>query len=724
MTVDIERKIRDMLDLAAQKYNTEAQEKIKAALEYAKAAHESINQRRSSLDQYIIHPVETAIELMDLRVDHITIQAGLLHDVVEDTPITLDDVKEEFGEEVAELVDGVTKLTGMHYQSKQEREAENLRKMTLAMAKDIRVILIKFADRLHNLRTLEYMDPIKQREKAKESLDIYAPLAHRLGIYRMKWKLEDESLKYIDPTGYKDLVERINEKREERENYIAKIKDILTSELNKRGINYEITGRPKHFYSIYKKMYMQHREFDQIFDLLAMRVLVDNEKECYEVLGLVHQLWRYISGRFKDYVAVPKPNRYQSLHTTVIGPDDKTFEIQIRTYKMHETAEFGVAAHWKYKEGRSDSNELDKKLAFLRPALEKQDDNALDFMDTMKLDVLFQNEVLVYTPKGDVKSLPEGSTPLDFAYAIHSDVGDHCSGALVNGRIVQLTYKLKTGDMVKVLTASNHHPSRDWQKIVKTHQAKSKIRQWFKRERKDENTEEGRTMLEKAIRQHGFFSRDLLKTEWLELIQKKQGFHDIDDIYAGIGYGGMTVDYVLSRLMEEFRKEQREKQRTILPEMTGKDITPSSDDKGVHVDGIGKVAVRFSRCCYPLPGDDIIGYITRGRGVSVHRRACKNLQSGISEEYRLIDVHWGNTQGLAYTTQLRLIARNRDKLAADVTGILSDMRVPVQSMLAKATRKGKAIIEITFKIRTTEYLNEIIRKFKRIYSVEEVLRIN
>ena len=502
--------------------------------------------------------MEVAIILIDLGMDADTTAAGLLHDTIEDTDVTKEELSDMFGPEVAMLVDGVTKLGRLSYKTKEEQQVENLRKMFLAMAEDIRVIIIKLADRLHNLRTLEYIDEDKQREKAYETLEIYAPLAHRLGIYKIPWELEDLALRYIDPKGYYDLVDKVAKKRKEREAYIQEIIETLGEKLPEANLEFEIEGRPKNFYSIYKKMYMQHKEFEQIYDLLAVRILVNNIKDCYGVLGIIHTLWKPIPGRFKDYIAVPKANMYQSLHTTVIGPHGEPFEIQIRTWDMHRTAEYGIAAHWKYKEGNKSSYDVDKKLAWLRQLLEWQNDesDAKEFMESLKID-LFTDEVFVFTPKGDVIDLPKGSTPLDFAYTIHSAIGNRCIGAKANGKIVTLDYELKTGDIIEILTSSNpnHGPSRDWLKIVKTNQAKSKIRQWFKKERREENLEKGKEMLDKEAKRQGYVLSQLVNKDWIDNILRKYGYHSVDDLYSSVGYGGLTTNQVLGRLIDEYKSQ-------------------------------------------------------------------------------------------------------------------------------------------------------------------------
>ncbi|HHY78228.1 MAG TPA: bifunctional (p)ppGpp synthetase/guanosine-3',5'-bis(diphosphate) 3'-pyrophosphohydrolase, partial [Clostridiales bacterium] len=539
-------------------------------------------------------------------------------------------------------VDGVTKLGKLEYKTKEEQQAENLRKMFIAMAKDIRVILIKLADRLHNLRTLKYMDLNKQYEKAKETLEIYAPIAHRLGIYKIKWEMEDLALRYIDPKGYYDLVEKVAKKRKEREEYINYVIDTLKNKNLEMGIEAQIEGRPKNFYSIYKKMVQQNKTFEQIFDLTAIRVIVDTVKDCYGVLGIVHTLWKPIPGRFKDYIAMPKPNMYQSLHTTVIGPDGEPIEVQIRTWDMHRTAEYGIAAHWKYKEGKASQNEFDEKLQWLRQMLEWQNEvrDTKEFMETLKIDLVI-DEVYVFTPKGDVIDLPVGSTPIDFAYKIHSAVGNKCIGAKVNGKIVPLDYELQNGDIVEIITsASSNGPSRDWLKIVKSSQAKNKIRQWFKKEKREENIIKGKELLDKEIKRLSTSLSINIKNEWLENICKRIGFQSLDDLYASLGYGGLTLNQVMTRLKDEIRKnhkidikeEEQLEKKILKPGHTRR----KKSNTGIKVKGIENILVRFSKCCNPVPGDEIIGYITKGRGVSIHRKDCPNTKDLLVEPERII----------------------------------------------------------------------------------------
>jgi guanosine-3',5'-bis(diphosphate) 3'-pyrophosphohydrolase len=722
--IKFKEKLNQLEARAEELFGHEGAGRIMDAYAFASDAHKT--QQRSSGEPYIIHPLEVAQILMDMGLDVDTVAAGLLHDVVEDTGVSVDELSVLFGAEVAGLVDGVTKLGKIAYKTKVEQQAENLRKMFLAMAKDIRVIIIKLADRLHNLRTLEYVDEEKQREKAYETLEIYAPLAHRLGIFKIKWELEDTSLRYIDPNGYYDLVEKIAVKRKEREDYIREIIETLKVKLEEIGIEAKIEGRPKHFYSIYKKMYMQHKDFDQIYDLLAIRIIVDTVKDCYGVLGVTHTLWKPIPGRFKDYIAVPKPNMYQSLHTTVIDPRGELFEIQIRTWEMHRTAEYGIAAHWKYKEGRKGSTQLDQKLAWLRHLLEWQRDlkDPREFMETLKID-LFTDEVFVFTPKGDVIDLRKGATPLDFAYAIHSDVGNKCTGAKVNGRIVPLDYNLQTGDIVEILTSSSSSgPSRDWLNIVKTSQAKNKIRQFFKREGREENIAKGKEMLEREAKRQGYSLSQLLNKDWSESIWKKYGFHSEDDMYSALGYGGITTNQILFRLIDEFKKANLPDTGDLIEKEKGKPQKEYiTNDKGVKVKGIDNIMVRFSKCCNPVPGDDIIGYVTRGRGVSVHRKDCINLKDPSIEKYRLIETSWIDEYKASFSSEIQILARDRQMLLADITKAITDMKITVTAISTRTSKNKQAIINIMLEINDVEQLKRIIKQFKRIDEVVDVFRV-
>ncbi|MDP4092874.1 MAG: bifunctional (p)ppGpp synthetase/guanosine-3',5'-bis(diphosphate) 3'-pyrophosphohydrolase [Bacillota bacterium] len=703
---------------------------IDKAYSMSKAAHSG--QQRVSGDPYITHPIEVACILAELELDCTSIIAGILHDTVEDTTCTVEQIKENFGDEVALLVDGVTKLGKIPYTTKEELQAENLRKMFLAMAKDIRVILIKLADRLHNMRTLKYMTPEKQLEKANETLEIYAPLAHRLGISKIKWELEDICLRYIDPKGYYDLVEKIAKKRKEREAYISDIIESLKTKTTELGIeNAHIDGRPKHFYSIYKKMVDQNKTLEQIFDLFAVRVIVDSVKDCYAVLGLVHELYKPMPGRFKDYIAMPKPNMYQSLHNTLIGPEGQPFEVQIRTWEMHRIAEVGIAAHWKYKEGHVGTTDVDNKLVWLRQLLEWQKEmrDAKEFMETLKID-LFTDEVFVFTPKGDVLSLPMGSNPIDFAYAIHSAVGNKMMGAKVNGKIVPIDYELKNGDFVEVLTSANvHGPSRDWLKIVKSTQAKNKINQWLKKEFREDNIVKGKEAVERELKKQGLTFAQLFKNEWLDPIIKKLTLNSMDDLYASIGYGAVTAHKIISRLKEDYKKtlkpeELIEQGFETLPPQKADKKKKTAPESGIVVKGIENCLVRISRCCNPVPGDQIIGYITRGRGVSVHRKDCVNVENidNMDGENRLIEVSWYTSENVAYKADITVMANDRTALLMEITNVIGESKIPLKAINARTTKEQIAIMNLTLEITDTDQLDKIIKKLKKVQGVFEVTR--
>ncbi len=706
-------------------------ELLEKAYYVSKTAHEG--QQRNSGEPYIIHPVEVAVILAEMELDSTALVAALLHDTIEDTTCTYDQLKAQFGAEVADLVDGVTKLTKLGklpFTSKEEQQMENLRKMFVAMAKDIRVIMIKLADRLHNMRTLIYMNEGKQIEKARETLEIYAPLAHRLGISKIKWELEDICLRYLDPKGYYDLVEKIAFKRKQREAYIEAILNTLREKTTELGIeNAQIDGRPKHFYSIYRKMQKQNKTLDQIYDLFAFRVIVNSVKDCYAVLGLVHELYKPMPGRFKDYIAIPKPNMYQSLHTTLIGPEGQPFEVQIRTWDMHRVAEVGIAAHWKYKEGaNSATKDSENKFAWLRQLLEWQKDarDESEFMETLKVD-LFTDEVFVFTPKGDVVSLPFESTPVDFAYNIHSAIGNKMIGAKVNGKMVPIDYKLKNGDIIDILTSSTiHGPSRDWLKIVKSSQAKNKINQWFKKEKREENIIRGKEMVERELKKQGLTYNQLFRTEWIEIVLRKYNFSTLEDLYAGIGYGAITTNKVITRLKEEFKKtlkpEEIEQILESIAQTRNDKKKKNIPESGIVVKGIDNCLVRLSRCCNPVPGDEIIGYITRGRGVSVHRSDCINVSAGLEEEGRLIDVKWYTTNDVAYKADITIMANDRTSLLLDVTNSIAELKVPIKAVNARTTREQITVINLTLEITNTEQLEKIIKKLRKIDSVFDVTR--
>ena len=688
---------------------------VNKAFNLAYEAHKE--QKRESGEPYIIHPIDVAVILAELGMDTSTIVAGLLHDVIEDTDYTYDDIKNIFSEEVANLVSGVTKITKMEYKSKEEQQADNFRKMLLAMASDIRVIIIKLADRLHNMRTLKYMPKEKQKRISKETLDIYAPLAHRLGISKVKWELEDLCFRYLHEEEYYDLVHQISEKRVERETYIAQIIKDLYSKLEEAEIDSDIDGRPKHFYSIYRKMVTKNKSIEQIFDLTAIRILVNSVKDCYEVLGIVHTIYKPIPGRFKDYIAMPKPNMYQSLHTTVIGPQGKTFEIQIRTFEMHKTAEYGIAAHWKYKEGDTSDTKgksFENKLVWLRDMLEwqKETSDAEEFMEGFKIN-LFTDEIFLFTPKGVVIDLPNGATPIDFAYRIHTDIGNKCIGAKVNGKIVPLDYKLKTGQIVEILTSnSSKGPNMDWLSIAKSNQAKSKIKAWFKKAKKEENINKGKEVFEKELKKQSVHYVDIAKGESYDKFIKRYNINCMDDLYALVGLGAIVASSFIAKLKEEnLSKEEKDKNlNKAIEENISKNEKKKKDTSyGVTVKGENNLMVRFAKCCNPVPGDDILGYITKGRGVSIHRKDCGNLHSLIKEDpQKVVDVSWGTSKGIL----------------SDVMNILMDSKLPLNALNAKSAKGNLAYINIKIKIDTVEQLKELMKKIKRVPGVLDVYRMN
>lgn len=691
------------------------------AYNYSEKAHLDAPLRLSG-EEFFIHPYNVATILADLNMDVSTIAAGFLHDVIEDTDITYDEIKENFGEEIANLVDGVTKISKVKYRSKEERQAESLRKMIIAMSKDIRVIIIKLADRLHNIRTLGYMSEEKQKMKAVETIEIYAPIANRLGMASIKTELEDLSLKYLDPVGYRDLVEKVSKNRKVREDYIKDIVEKIDRKLTEAHIKAEIKGRPKSFYSIYKKMYYKNKPFEQIFDVIAIRIIVENVKDCYGALGMVHTLWKPIPGRFKDYVAMPKANMYQSLHTSVIGPDGEAFEIQIRTSEMHRTAEYGIAAHWKYKEGVTKSNNLDDKFNWLRHMLEWQQEtnDPKEFMEALKID-LFVDEVFVFTPKGDVMNLPTGSTPIDFAYRVHSAVGNRCVGAKVNGRIVPLDYKLKNGNQIEVLTSANSNgPSRDWLKIVKSNQAKAKIRKFFKDRDKDTNIEKGKELLEKEVKKQGYKLTELLKDDWLKKIAEKFNFNTIDNMYAAIGHGGITEIQVFTKLKAIYLEKNKDKIDTVEIKQTNETNinTPTS---GVVIKGVDNVKVRFSKCCNPVPGDEILGFITRGRGVSIHRADCTNV-SDLASEGRIIDVEWDESKKISFSSEIQIKALDRPGLLQEISNTYTSANLSATSLNLRINKDKIAIMDITLEIKETKQLIDLIKKMKRVEGIIDVYR--
>lgn len=774
---DLPGELLALVEAASRVNHMDCGPRLAEAYRYARTAHAT--QTRANGDPYIGHPLSVASILTELEVDCDTLVAALLHDIVEDTSQDLHEIETRFGATVAHLVDGVTKLGRIPYSSKEELQVENLRKMFLAMAQDIRVVLIKLADRLHNMRTIRHMPPDKRLEKARETLDIYAPLAHRLGIYRIKWELEDLCLLYIDPEAYYELVGAIAQKRSEREMFLEQVIRDLSARVEAMGIHADIEGRPKHFYSIYRKMQDQERSLDQIYDLFATRVVVDTVADCYAVLGLVHDMYRPMPGRFKDYIAMPKPNMYQSLHTTVIGPKGMPFEVQIRTLDMHRTAEYGIAAHWRYKEGdahgrpggkdrKPAADGLDGKLAWLRQLLEWQKDmrDAGEFMESLRTGLL-ADEVFVFTPKGDVIALPAGSVPIDFAYTIHSGIGNRMYGAKVNGRIVPLTYELKNGDIVEVLTSEKvHGPSRDWLKIVRSSSARGKINQWFKKELRDENILRGRESLEREIKRIGFAPHLLLKPDGLESVFRRYTLGSLDDLYSAVGYGGISVGKIVPRLRDEYLKGLPEEERTrlgyrlnphgqVVPlpapgavlvadgakTSVGAAIEaqarqkrkPSRNDSGIVVKGIDNCLVKLSRCCSPVPGDAIIGFITRGKGVAVHRTDCSNIRqimemsaaggADTEKASRLIEVSWaGDESSAAYQVELNLLAHDRRRLLADISSAIAEEKVCILAASLKALKDVTASIQVTVEVTSQEQFDRMLGRLKAIRDILEIKR--
>ncbi len=710
---------------------------IEKAYKVASEAHEG--QKRKSGEPYIIHPLCVAIILADLELDKETIVAGLLHDAVEDTWMTYEEVEKEFGSEVALLVDGVTKLGQLSYSAdKVEVQAENLRKMFLAMAKDIRVILIKLADRLHNMRTLQYMRPEKQQEKARETMDIYAPIAMRLGISKIKVELDDLSLKYLKPDVYYDLVEKVALRKSEREAFVGAIVKEVKKHMEDANIKAQVDGRVKHFFSIYKKMVNQDKTIDQIYDLFAVRILVDTVKDCYAALGVIHEMYKPIPGRFKDYIAMPKPNMYQSLHTTLIGPNGQPFEIQIRTFEMHKTAEYGIAAHWKYKESSDGKAPVGKseeeKLNWLRQILEWQRDMSdnKEFMSLLKNDLdLFADSVYCFTPQGDVKTLPSGSTPVDFAYSVHSAVGNKMVGARVNGKLVPIEYEIKNGDRIEIITSQNSQgPSRDWLKLVKSTQAKNKINQWFKKELKEDNILKGKEMLAQYARAKGFKIVNYTKSQYLDAVLRKYGFRDWDSVLAAIGHGGLKEGQVFNKLVEAYDKENKkaltDEQVLEAAAETQEKLHITKSKSGIVVKGIHDVAVRFSKCCNPIPGDEIVGFVTRGRGITIHRTDCVNvLNMSEMDRTRLIEAEWqqpDNKVSEKYMAEIQVYANNRTGLLVDISKIFTERKIDMRSINSRTNKQEKATISMSFEIGSKEELRSLIEKIRQVESVLDVER--
>ncbi|MBE3550524.1 MAG: bifunctional (p)ppGpp synthetase/guanosine-3',5'-bis(diphosphate) 3'-pyrophosphohydrolase [Brockia lithotrophica] len=726
-----------LFTLAGEYLDDRGMELLRQAYAYAEEHHRG--QYRISGDPYITHPVAVAEILAELRMDAVTLTAALLHDVLEDTAATRAELEERFGKPIAELVDGVTKLRHLNFSSEAEEQAENHRKMLLAMARDVRVILIKLADRLHNMRTLKYRGEEDQRRISRETLEIYAPIAHRLGIFKVKWELEDLALRYLNPQQYYRIVHLMKKKRAEREAYIQRVIDVLREKLAEMGIEAEISGRPKHIYSIYRKMYLENKEFNEIYDLLAVRIIVDTIRDCYSVLGIVHTLWKPVPGRFKDYIAMPKANMYQSLHTTVIGPEGEPLEVQIRTHDMHVTAEYGIAAHWAYKEGKGtkDAEEEARRLRWIRELLEyqKESQNALEFVESLKVDI-FSDLVFVFTPKGDVVELPAGSTPLDFAYKIHTEIGHRCVGAKVNGKLVPLDTTLKTGDIVEILTSKHSFgPSLDWLKIVKTSSARNKIRAWFKKERREEMFERGRLALEHEARRHGIPLKEALRDEYLREVANRHHFGSVEDLLVAVGYGGMTPSAVLARLVEERQKGEGAAAKAetahaevgkafVQQEARSAVATPArgrvSNTQGVVVPGVDNVLVRLSRCCNPIPGDEIVGFITRGRGISVHRKDCPNVAR--EDPSRLIELRWGPTGNLEYPVEIEVLGFDRPGILSDVIQAIGESKVNMTEVRGRSDQNRMAHIAVTVHVRDVDHLNRVLDRIRRVRDVYTVRR--
>lgn len=729
MTTDFDLEYEKLKEIILENNPKADMDLIKKAYYFGEVNHRG--QKRNSGEDYFIHPIAVAKTLSNMKLDDQTICSGLMHDVLEDTSVTYDQMEKEFGHEITFLVDGVTKLKNLNYSSREEKQAENIRKMVMAMSNDVRVVLIKLADRLHNMRTLEYKTREKQVQTATETLEIYVPLAHRLGIYSIKWELEDLCFRYQEPEKYYELAEMVSQKRREREAYINEIIETLTDSLKDSNIDFEISGRPKSLYSIYKKMIRNDIVFEEIYDLTAVRVLVDTIAECYAVLGKVHSLWKPIPNRIKDYIGQPKPNGYRSLHTTVFGEDSRPFEVQIRTRQMHKECEYGVAAHWRYKENNTKESDFDNAMEFLRRIMEWQNEGGADsdskeFMETLKTD-FFSREIYVYSPAGEIYSLPIGSCAIDFAYKVHTEVGNKCIGAKVNSSIVPITQKLKTGDVVEILTSKNSAgPSKDWLNIVKSHQAKNKIKQFFKKNGKEENIEQGKNQIIRDIKKHREGYKSLLKDEWVDEISNELGFPTKDEMYAAVGYGRITSEQVIQKLIKR-EKEVEEKEKAINEpiELVNKTENKPSTSKGeVRVsDFDDDIEVKFAKCCTPIPGDPIIGFITKGNGISVHTKSCPNIINNHAPE-RLIDVYWQNGASDKFPVKIQVAVANSPSVIYDITKMISTVNVNISGINARLNENQEGIIDLTVEVNSLDQLDDVMAKLKSLNTVYSVYRVN
>lgn len=719
----------ELINMCAAKYSPEEMEMLKKAIDFASEAHKG--QRRESGEPYIMHPIAVAKMLFEMSMDENTVIAGLLHDTVEDNPnITVDIIRSEFGDDVANMVDGVTKLTksgNAGLLSKEDRQAENLRKMFMAIANDVRVVIIKLADRLHNMRTLEYCDGEKRIRKAHETLEVYAPLAHRFGMGAIKCELEDLSFEYLYPEEAKKLKNAIEPQKRERMQLLEHAMSVIKEQLAAIGIEAEVSGRPKHLYSIYKKVVKQNVTVDKIYDLIAIRVIVHTVNDCYAALGVIHSIWPPMPGRFKDYIAMPKTNKYRSLHTTLFGDNAMPFEVQIRTQEMHRAAEYGIAAHWMYKEGRTTQDDLDSKVAWLREALEYENlaDTTREFVENIRKD-FFSDFVFVLTPKGEIIDLPTGSTPVDFAYRIHTNVGNHTQHAKVNGAMVKLEYKLKNHDVVEIITSPQATPSRDWLSFVKTQQAKAKIRNWFKKANREENIQKGKEMLQEAMRRQSNQYSEAIKPEYFDELLQRYSMTDIDDIYAAIGYGGLTTRQIVHPLIEHAKRDRQEQERLQAAADGSKssDSKPSGSVHGIRVVGQENMAVRFAGCCTPLPGDEIIGYITRGRGVSVHRRDCENAEALLRDADRIIQVEWATDEKTKYPVNITILATERVGLLMSISQMLMNMNINLRSINANQDSDDIVTVKLTFDVNNAEHLESILKNLKKVDGVTNVFRTN